>query len=172
MKKLTEWVEKSFVNKTIFVLSIIGVLLIVFVLIPSAFRLVHKMNLIESGVVYVARDGTRYHLFDDCSNMNNPIETTESVAKDRELERCSKCYSGVKNYYEPFASVFYGWDEISWIEFLSATVTIACAIIVVVFSRKEKKTTPDKHEIALSLGYAFGAISLAIFIITILTWEI
>lgn len=119
MKKLTEWVEKSFVNKTIFVLSIIGVLLIVFVLIPSVFKTIHKMNLIDSGVVYVTKDGTRYHLFDDCSNMSKPRETTENNARSHNLERCNKCYAGVKNF-----SGYSYWGAMEWITLVSGIATV------------------------------------------------
>lgn len=162
MKKLTEWVERSFVNKTIFVISIIGVILIVFVLIPSVFRLVHKMNLIETGVVYVTSDGTRYHLFDDCSNMSDPHESTEDYAKNHDRERCSKCYAGVKTF-----NGFPYWGGIEWATLISGVATavfFAGSILV----RKKYKTNFSESPMFSIKGYdVLGVLSAIAFVFLI-----
>lgn len=114
MKKLTEWVEKSFLNKTVFVIAILLVFLIVFVLIPRGFKLLKKMKLIDSGIVYVVSGGKKYHLYEDCSNMDSPKESTESKQIQVGRTRCSKCYAGVMNHC--FSETREGKNEIRIIE--------------------------------------------------------
>ena len=100
MKKLTAWVEKSFVNKTIFVLLVVSALVVVFVLIPKGIKLIQKTQLINTQIVFFVSGGKKYHLYDDCSNMDNPKESTENIQLQLGRTRCSKCYAGVMNYQQ------------------------------------------------------------------------
>lgn len=36
--------------------------------------------------------GTKYHSYKGCSNMDNPIQVTESEAIERGYSRCGKCW--------------------------------------------------------------------------------
>jgi len=97
-KNFKTWVDDSFVNKTIFVLSIIGILVVILVLVPNGIKLIQKRVLIDSNTVYISSDGHKYHLYEDCSNMNEPFKTNEYYADYMGYDRCSKCYSGVMRY--------------------------------------------------------------------------
>lgn len=89
MKKLTAWVEKSFVNKTIFVFLVVSALVVVFVLIPKGIKLIQKTQLINKQIVFFVSGGKKYHLYDNCSNMDDPKESTESKQIQASRTRCS-----------------------------------------------------------------------------------
>jgi len=79
-----------------------GLLVVVLVIcafvIPAEIIRQEKIRLIESGMVYVARTGTKYHLYEDCSGMFEPKEMTEDLARRQDKKRCTKCYEGVEDY--------------------------------------------------------------------------
>lgn len=103
MKKLSEWVEKSFINKTIFVLFFIfflsAIIYLFAVIVPRNIEIEKKKELIDSDVVYISKEGTKYHLFKDCSDMYLPVESFELEAAFVGYKRCRKCYDGVEDYY-------------------------------------------------------------------------
>ena len=157
-KKFKEWVDESFVNKTIFVLAIVAILVVILVLIPKGIKLIEKMQLIKSQTVYYSTGGTRYHLYDDCSNMSDPHVTFERKAKEYGLERCSKCYAGVMNYYG-----YYYWNSDEW-TFFALGVSFSLILLFAILLKKSKALQSKIKSESNSSGLFITSVILLIFI--------
>ena len=167
-KNFKAWVDESFVNKAIFVASLLAVAIVLFVLIPSGIKLIEKTQLIKSQTVYFSKEGTRYHLYDDCSNMSDPRETFERTAKNNGLERCSKCYAGVMNFHGHF------WYADDWEFFLFGLAFILTLIFAVLLKTSkwiQEKTAKLNKENGLFVFLIIILVVLAIAIIaTAIYW--
>lgn len=76
---------------------VIGLVIAAFV-VPTEIKRQEKMRLLETGIVYVSKSGTKYHLYEDCSGMVEPREMTDSRAIELGKKRCTKCYEGIVGY--------------------------------------------------------------------------
>jgi len=175
-EKLKNWVESSFINKTFFFIAALLFTVFVLFLVYKGITLLDKVQRINTGIVYTTQSGRKYHLYDDCSNMSEPIQTTEKSAIDKNRERCSKCYAGVMDYYEPWYKSIENWDAINWTIFttgLLAIVLFTSSTILKISNRFNVKTKNDvKLRNVVNIGYAFAIVFAIWWLVTWLYWEV
>lgn len=92
---------RAFVVKYKVIVTIITVIAIVVlaVFVQRSISIAQKKNLIDCGIVYYTRNGNRYHLFDNCSNMVDPVVSNEDDSISSGRSRCGKCYKYVFGYH-------------------------------------------------------------------------